>query len=399
MKSAGVGLLLLTIACTPSESSHAPVQWSATDVQAAIRTISVSTAQLATTPVFVPDHSRERAAGPARINAGPQVDAVNAARLLSNSGTVVQMHDWKTIAFFDSLGRESAPRITSERYEAEKLCVGPGDTVYMSVGEMRAGRDHVVRIFNGFIVDSLASSLRNLSGVRSDGSLVYWNVMPYRSPKGMAEYRTYVHPEAFVTIVSKQPADWAIVADIQIVIEQRLGRALPWSRKSQVDVGGGTAWISPAGGPELLRVGLHGRPDLHVQWEVSDSAVSSAELEEIKRRLRNGVPQRWDANRRKEMLDTIEQLIPESNAKAIDRLIGGRDGSIWVRKRIPEFSAVPLPHNDWIGFRSNGELIGTLRLAPDVYVYDLTESEALLEWENAPSAVMHVPLVRATVRF
>jgi hypothetical protein len=393
MKAIKVLLLLLLSACGAERKPMQPVQWSVADTGVQIPAVELSIAQLEAAPVFVPDVAKKVLIGTPPLHDVKTTSAVSAALMLQNGATVVQVDDWRGLVFADSTGT-LGPQTRIERYRAHKMTVGLGDTVYMSVGEMLAGNDVVLRFFDGRLLDSVPSGFRQLRGVRADGSLVYWNVAPYRKPKGAPDFPSYVHPEAFVTIVANK--DSVAVAEVSIILETRLGRQLPWTRTTRAAVAKGVLWLSATGGPDILRVGADGRPDLRVRWPLTDSVVSAEELEAVKTSMRSGVPVSWDSVRRQTVLDSIAALVPTANARAIDRLLGASDGSVWVRRRVPLYIG-NTKDVEWIGFRQNGELIGTLRLAHGTYVHDLSEREALLELPNEPSGVVRVPLVRELV--
>ncbi len=393
MREKSVLLFLLLSACVAESKPIEPVQWSVADSAMQIPTTALTIAQLEAAPVFVPDFAKQVLIETSLLRDVQTTTAVSAALILPNGQTVVQMDDWHTIVFADTAGTP-ASQTRIERYRADKMTVGLGDTVYVSVGDMRAGNDRVLRFTDGKFLDSLPSAFRQLRGVRADGSFVYWNVAPYRTPKGAPDYPSYVHPEAFVTIVANKDSN--AVAEVGIILETRLGRQLPWTRTSRAAVAKGVLWLSPTDGPEILRVGVDGRPDLRVRWPLTDSVVSAEELQAVKTSIRSGVPVSWDSVRRQTVLDSIALLTPTANARATDRLLGASDGSVWVRRRVPLYSGAT-EDVEWLGFRENGELIGTLRLAHGTYVHDISEREALLELSNGQSGVVRVPLVQDLV--
>lgn len=368
------------------------VEWSSTDIRTLVATKQYSVVQLANAPQLIADIKRERLIGPIL---GVTPNNLNAARALSGGRTVVQMDDRKTLVFTDSLGQEYAPRFHHDAYTLERIVVGHADTVYLAVGSSgRSGTDFVLRIHSGRKIDSLASPLRTLRGVRSDGALMYWHISS-RQPRGYSE-EDILSPDANVTILSASPTAPVVIAEIRIPFETQFNEELPWSKFARGAESGGTVWISPVSGPELIRVATSGLPDLRLRWETVDSIVSAYELSGLKNYLARQIPKSLNESTRKQKLTAINTLTPTSRANAIDRIIGGHDGSIWVRNRRPRFG-VQEPDVVWLGFRANGDLIGTLRLPFDMRVHELTENEALLERSN-PFALIRVPLIQSSIK-
>lgn len=348
--------LHIAIGCTEVRTDPPSAQWSVTDVQPSVRTISFSRSQTESAATLSLDFSQERPAMVGPVGDNSNMYPVDAAQFLAGGGVAVQFGDWKNLAFFDSLGIESAPRFHHDAYYSDRAIVTGGDTVYLPVGRaVRSGNDFILRFADGRLIDSIPSSRRNLRGVTSDGLLVYWQVSSRREKNQSGA--PPASPDAFVVVVAPGQNGLDVRAEIRSLLEEQPDAQLPSPRVTRNAVANGTLWLSPTGNRSLIRVGKSGLPDLYVRWN-SDST--------------------------------------DDRADAIDRMSGGHDGSIWVRDH-RAFNMSSGPTVRWRGFRQSGEMIGILSIPIDLAVLELTESEALLE-RKSTSRLVRIPVVRPALR-
>lgn len=290
--------------------------------------------------------------------------------------------------------RDGAPRDTIElpdaggkRAHAEAIFDGGGDTLVVARDDpptLRILRD-------GTVIDSIEHP-RYAAGMPGDGTLIL------RTHASQFRRRTGRGAEFFPTRIDALPRERFSPTDygggrlFEGGYDVFQSLPTPWSRYTRLAAGGGALWISPTSGPELIRMNANGDVTRRIQWEVRDTALRPAELvgwrEAQTRRARSWVHDTAEVERR---LAEVREVNPDRAARAIDRLLAGPDGSVWVRERVA--LGATSDSVSWIGFDSTGTLIGRLVLPEDVNVAELSASHALIQRRDDWARASRVRLI------
>jgi hypothetical protein len=294
----------------------------------------------------------------------PGIEAPNTIVALPNGSMVIQ-HDWFDVEVFRGLERLRTVEVpdTTRTHRV----IGISDTFVFA----SRGRTLMVPVSSGAPPVPFAEA-QDLIGALSDGTLIKV-VRSSRTPRN-AGFRT-VSTDVFVEAwrLNVQSTEFRRHRTLPLHAEQvSLMTFLPWFAFPLAAIGSGTLWISQVSDAELLRLSSDLKPELRVTWDDADSLLAPAEQAVLRnQQFRNRNHPDFDSA-------AVEKVLAESgHARAIDRLLAGPDGSVWVRKRLPWTE--PLPDSvSWYGFSGDGALIGHIQFPHTTTVYVLSATEAIV---------------------
>ncbi len=157
-------------------------------------------------------------------------------------------------------------------------------------------------------------------------------------------------------------------------------RHLPWHGRTRGVLADRALWASPISGPALVELSQEGRPVRLLRW-ATDELLPWEEAEAWRGEIRmaSRLARRREGGENEAAADSVLQWYRDKPVHAIDALLGGADGTLWVRNRqaIQDTSAGAF--DTWLGFTASGEVVGSLRVPTGTMVFEITRDRALVD--------------------